>query len=443
MRQRRFPLVCLAILLGVWPLLTAAQDATPGALNDRPLDLAAMALAPNDVPPGFFDDYAEWNIPAAAVSDLVLGGATAPPGLERMYQSFYFSPDEAAAIHAYLFEFASVDEASSSFEIVDHILRPPLPDGSTVGPTHEPGDALGDDASAVTVVTYDTRAKGGPLVDVVATTFRRDRLVAGVAVERYTDLPVPGTAVASQATPSVPDPAQVQLATDLAATVDDRIQAILDGGAPTGIELALSELVLPLDQLVEDPVPVIGGYKTGIDLLRCGICGEENSLLPFADTALGGYARIVFVGPLMDGEPQPPFVSIAVSTFTSPEAALDVLAAIREAPNDRPTPGPVPRGSRTLVADPAIPGASGALAFQAALDAEDPNAPLDSAGVDFVVGNRLVTVDVQGGISAEAALDAAIDLATQQAVCLTDGDPCGSLVPPPALSSGTSATPAA
>ena len=133
-----------------------------------------------------------------------------------------------------------------------------------------------------------------------------------------------------------------------------------------------------------------------------------------------------------------------MTAFASPEDAPAVLDAIRQAPNDRPTAIPVQRGRKTLVDDPDIPGADAALAGNAVLDQEDPNAPADSAGVDFVVGNRLVTVEVQGGLPADAALAAAVDLATQQADCLTSGGPCEQVRAPEALAAGpdAGATPA-
>lgn len=433
MTPRWAKLVFIAILLGAWPLLAGAEGATPAASSTAPLDLAAMALAQEDVPEGFFDDYSEWWVPADAFAELVLGGAATPPGLERVYQSFHAAPETGDVLHAYLYEFASPQEAEAGFAVVDEALRPPLPEGTVVGPTHAPGPDLGDGDSTLTVVTYDTWAAGGPRADVVAASFRRGRLVAGVAVERYTDPPGAGTPAAAAATPVGPDPAPTQLATELATTLDARIATVLAGGIPAGVDPALADLVLPLDQLVGEQREVFGGYKAGVDLLRCGVCGEENALLPLADEALGGFSRTVFVGLPMDGEAQPPFVSVAVTTFASPEAAQAVLAAIRGAPNDRPTPGPIPRGVRTLVDDPAIPGADAALAFQAALDAEDPDAPVDSAGVDFVVGNWLATVDVQGGLTAEDALTAAVDLASQQAACLAAGGSCESLTPPQTL----------
>jgi hypothetical protein len=426
-------LAFLAFMFGAWPLLAGAQDATPTTSSSAALDLAAMALAPEDVPGGYFDDYGEWWVPAGPFSELVLGGAATPPGLVRVYQSFYTDPARGDAIHTYLYEFASPEEATAGSEIVDAALRPPLPEGTVVGPTHAPGPDLGDDPGVLTVVTYDTWAAGGPRADVVAATFRRDHLVAGVAIERYTDPPPAGTPVAELATPIAADPAQEQLATTLATTLDERITTVLAGQAPAGVDPALAGLVLPVDQLADVPTPVFGGYKAGIDLLRCGVCGEENSLLPFANDALGGLARGIVLGGVVDGEPQPPFVTVAVSEFTSPEAALAVLEAIRQAPNDRPTAVPFPRGNRTLVDDPAIPEATAALAFHARPDEEDPNVPADAAGVDFVVGNRLVTVDVEGGLTGEDALTAAVDLASQQAACLAAGGTCGSVTWPSSL----------
>jgi hypothetical protein len=431
MTQRRVTLVVLTLLLTAWPFLAAAQEATPGASSGAALDLAAMALAPDDVPAGYFDDYSEWWLPAGAFS-AAFGGAETPTGLDRVYQTFYVSDDERATIHTYLYQFASAEEATSGIATVDEGLRPPLPEGTAIGPTHLPGPDLGEDPSQITVVTYDTWAAGGPRADVVAASFRRDRLVAGVSIERYTD-PPSGTPVVSLATPIAPDPAQEQLATSLAATLDQRITTVLAGQAPAGVDPALAEAALPLDQLVDASTPVFGGYKAGIDLLRCGICGEDNSLLSFGDEVRGAFNRGVVLGPLVDGEPTPPFVSIAILELSSPKAALAVLEAIRKAPNDLPTSIPVPRGRRALAADPDIPEAAATLAFGGVFNEEDPNAAVDSAGVDFVTSNRLVTVDVLGGLSAEDAMAAAVDLATQQAACLTAGEACTTVSLPPAL----------
>lgn len=434
-------LVALLVLLVAAPLGAGAHAAASPDVTGG-LDLAAMALAPGDVPAGFFDNYDEWWVPATAFADAV--GAPPPAGLERLYQSFYVRPADETTLHVFVLEFASPDAATAGAGVVDPLLRPPLLMEAPIAPTHGSGPAIGGEPSALARVTFDTWAAGGPRADIVAVSFRHDRLVAGVSVERYTDPPGDGTAVAARATHDASDPAQEpeQLAADLATTLDGRITAVLASTAPAGVDFALGGTLLPVEQLADGASPVLGGYKSGSDLLRCGMCGEQNSLLPFVSAAVGGIARGVVLGPLVDGEPQPPFVSVALTAYASPSDALAVLAAIRQAPNDRPTAIPVPRGVKTLVSDPAIPGASAALAFHGVLDAEHPDAAPDSAGVDFVVGDRLVTVDVQGGLAGDVALAVAIDLATQQAACVAAGK-CATVRTPPALAGiGTPATPA-
>jgi hypothetical protein len=427
----------LVAIIAAWsPMGTRAQDQAAAS----PLDLAAMALAADDVPAGFFDDYFELWTPGESFADFVSGGTPAPAGLERLYQSFYFSPDEGMGIVSFLLEFASAGEAEAGASIVDAMLRPPLPEGETIGPSHEPGPGVGEAPQTTTIVAYDTWASDGPRVEVIATSFRREQLIAGVAVEHWTDPPqlAEGTPSASPvaspiASPVGPDPEQQELAASLASVVDNRITDVLAGVSPAGADLALPGMTLPIEQLGDASLPVIGGYKSGADLLRCGICGEENSLVPFESTALGGFSRTMPVGPLQDGEPSPPFVSVAVSSYASPEDALAVLEAIRLAPNDRPTPGPVPRGNRTLAVDPVVPGADSAVAFLATSDPDNPDAPIDSAGVDFVVGAWLVTIDVQGGLTGDEAMAVAVDLASQQAVCLTSGEPCAEVTRPAQL----------
>lgn len=436
MNARRLLIVTTLIaLIGAW-LPSGTVATTQGQV--QPLDLAAMALAPEDVPAGYFDDYGEWLVPAAVMQQLVLGGDTPPSGLEWMYQTFYFSPEQATGIHVFLFEFASADQADAGAAVVDGVLRPPLPEGTTLGPTHAPGPALGEDPRTITTVTYDTWAAGGPRVAIVAVSFRHDRLIAGISIEQYTDPPDTTTPAAEAvASPVAPARAQEQLAQDLAGTLDSRVTDVLAGTAPVGTDLSLPSKVLPIDQLADHTIPLWGGYKSGIDFLRCGICGEENSLVAFAEATDIGYARGGVLGPLVDGEPQPPFVSVAVLILTSPEDALALLEAIRQAPNDLPTPIPVPRGMRTITVDPAIADADAALAYQAAMDEEDPNAPIDSAGVVFAMGELLVVVDVLGGLSADEAMETATDLATQQAACLVLTDPCTSATQPVPLAEAT------
>jgi hypothetical protein len=443
MRRRTFITRSLGLVTAIILATSSraiAQDASPVTGPGAVLDMAAMALAPDDLPAGFFDDYTEWLVSPAAFSELVLGGGTVPPDLEQVYQSFYVNDAEQIAVQTYLFNFTTPGAAAAGFGIVDAtMLRPPLPPGTVDGPTTVTGPELGDESSTITRVSYDTRDEDGPLVNVVATTFRRDRLIAGISIERYTEPAGDG----SPASP-VPDASQADtdLSLRLAGTLDDRITTVLGGGTPEGVDFTLSAMVVPVDQLAPSNTPVFGGYKPGIDLLRCGICGEENALLPFGDEALDGVSRTIVVGPLVDGEPTPPFVSVAIVPLTDPDIALDALEAMRQAPNDRPTPGPVPRGERSPVADPEIPGATATLGAEGIFDPENPDATIDSASVSFVMDSWLVSVDVQGGLPAETALAVADDLATQQGDCLAAGGPCESLTVPDRLRADPGATPA-
>lgn len=59
----------------------------------------------------------------------------------------------------------------------------------------------------------------------------------------------------------------------------------------------------------------------------------------YPEGPVGGVSRTIFVGPMVDGEPTPPFVSVAIVPFTGSDIALETLEAMRQAPNDRPTPG--------------------------------------------------------------------------------------------------------
>lgn len=436
MTRQRFGLALLVLMVCAWSLsataTVTAQDATP-ASSGAPLDLAAMSLAANDVPTGYFDDYGEWWVPPDTFAADFLGGTPAPEGLEGVYETFYVNPADGTTIHLLLFQFASAKDAQANASIVEPALRPSLPEGTVEGPTHAAGPRIGDVPSELTFIAYDTWDAGGPRVDVVADAFHLDRMLAGVSIETYSDPPSDGTPMPAVATSPAPDSTEAELATTLAMKLGERITDVLAGQTPEQVDPALRDAVLPLDQLVDAETPIIGGYKSGDDLLRCGVCGEENSLMSFAAEAEGGFSRLVALGPLVDGEPQPPFVLVAVANFSSPEAAQGVLDAIRQAPNDLPTSGPIPRGERTLTGDPTVPGADAALAYQAISNPDDPDAAADSAGVDFVVGNKLATIDVLGGLSAADAMAAAVDLATRQAACLAAGGVCDSVTPPPSI----------
>ena len=283
--------------------------------------------------------------------------------------------------------------------------RPPLPEG-TVRAARRTRRDLGPrrcPRRCPTVVTYDTWAAGrAGRADVVAASFRRYCLVAGVAIERYTEPPPAGTPWSrEEATPLAPDPEQEQLATTLATTLDERITTVLAGQTPAGSiprsprscsrstnwpmsRLRSSAGTKPASRTPaglhsaarrtrSSPSPT----RRAVGSTAAASCSRRGGRRAAATLCLAGRHGVHLPG----------------------EAALEVLEAIRQVPELRTDASPrSPRGHKTLVDHPAIPEAHGGPCLPCHAD-EDPTTPADGAGVDFVVGDRLVTVDVQGIVS--------------------------------------------
>jgi hypothetical protein len=419
-----------------------AQEATPAtpATSGRAgaLDLAAMAPVAEELPPGFGRGYGGSYIPGSLFGDVYASeidpAALAATGLQRSFEDYYGTFDAPITIGIFIDEYATAEGAAAGFALFEDETVA-APDVTILSTTDLPGPDVGEEPKEISVTT--SLYPDGITVQEVAATFRIGNLNAGVWEERYTFPDESGTPVAAVATPSTPDPEQLQHVQDLAVTLAARIDAVRAGETPPGIDPMLAARVLPLGQV---PDIALGqtweGYRDGPVVL-----GFEGSLAPLASDVLGGYGRSISLG--VGPETPPPYIGITVSELTSPEAAVAVLDAIRAAPGDLPTPGNFPRGSaRDLLPDPAIPGADQALAFSAALDEDDPHAAADSVRVVFVAGPMLASVDVQGVASVEAALAAAEALAAQQAACLMAEGPCTAVTLPPLRAAGE-ATPAA
>jgi hypothetical protein len=418
--------------------VTLAQDATPAAAPGE-LDLAAMALIADDLPEGFGRGYGGSYIPGELFGDVynpvVSREALDAAGLIRSYEDYYGSFDAPITIGLFIDEYETAEGAIAGYDAFDV----EQPDETILSSTDLPAPEVGEEPSAMTATT--TLYPDGIIADLVEANFRIGNLNAGIWEERYTFPDDSGTPVATPAADAAPDPEQIQHVEEMTAALAARIEAVLAGETPPGIDPALAAQTLPIH---DAPGVALGqsweGYRDGPVVL-----GLEGSLAPMAADVLGGYGRTVSFGEGADFPP--PYVGVTVSELASPEAAMAVLDAVRAAPGDLPTPGVFPRGAaRDLLADPSIPGADSALAFASALDEENPDAPADSARVVFVAGPKLVSVDVQGVDSVDAALAAATDLATQQAACLMADGPCTAVTAPalqPALPSPAESTPTA
>jgi hypothetical protein len=429
-----------------------AQDATPASdvsgltlassgVADR-TDLAAMALTPADLPPGFVNVDERYFLSAQGVSTFFTSEATSPEeiatlGLVSLYDSFYDAGPDGFLYHS-IAEFTSAEEVQAGFDIFEDETR--VPQGVEVLSTQDlPAPEIGEAPSEITVAVIDYRSNGGPLVTSTALTFRVGVFLIAIALEMpLEEVPTgtqatPATSVAAASATPVLDPEAELFLREAAATVVERLNAVQAGEAVSGTDTSLPPLLLPTDQTWLLPGVTAEGYKDAALVL-----GSVGPAAALAEEFESGYTRTVAPGTGPDDLfPQPPFVTLGVSVFRSPEAAMSVLTEA----GTLPVPGPLP--SPPLWEPVEMAGTPQADAMQTYRSSFEPGGPVDSARVAFVSGPYLVTVDVQLAASEEAALAIAADLAAQQAACLAAGGGCSAVVVPEALASDGAGTPVA
>jgi hypothetical protein len=244
---------------------------------------------------------------------------------------------------------------------------------------------------------------------------------AGVTVETLGDAP--------------PEPAPVE---ELAATLAGRIEAVLAGQAPPGVDLGLPTRMLPLFESWPWPGNSLEGYKSADEFL-----GPSGAVAGFAADYRGGYTRFASAGSVPEVMVHtPPYIQVEVAEFASPEASRGVLDVAEELP-PRHAGSPA---TRTVAPSPALAGVDQVRAFHTSrIGPEDPPLPpLPGYELVFVLGSRLVVVTVEVDVPDRSAAlvqaeVGAVALATQQADCLRGDKPCGPVQVPAALA--VSATP--
>ena len=430
------PLLLLAL---VAPGMALAQEASPAAspaasglasaADEDRLDLAAMVLTAEELPPGYANVDERSFLTAQGVSTFFASEGIPTEeieatGLRAMYDSFYEGAEDEGLLYLNVAEFGSPEEVEAAFPLLEDEART-IGEAELLALETLPGPGIGDDPSETTVAIIDYSAFGGPVVGRTGVAFRVENLLVTVGLETPTTEENAQDATPAGATPAAPDSAQLQLVTEVAIAFAERIEAVQGGQTPEGVDPELPPLVLPTDEVWPNPGVAAEGYKEAAQIL--GTVGPAADL---ADQFQGGYGRTVAPGTGPDDLfPRPPFVTIGVSGFASEAAARGALAEAA----DLPLPGPLPPpAAQEPVADVTVPGADASAVFRSAFEQ---GRPPDSARVAFVVGERLATIDVQGAASAEEALAAAEDLAAQQATCLAADGACTTLVPPAALAS--------
>ncbi len=294
-----------------------AQEATPAATpasgSAGALDLAAMAPVAEDLPAGFGRGYGGSYIPGSLFGDVYASeidpAALAATGLQRSFEDYYGTFDAPITIGIFIDEYATAEGAAAGFALFEDETVA-SPDFTILSTTDLPGPDVGEEPKEISVTT--SLYPDGMTVQEVAATFRIGNLNAGVWEERYTFPDESGTPVAAVATPSTPDPEQLQHVQDLAVTLAARIDAVRAGETPPGIDPMLAARVLPLGQV---PDIALGqtweGYRDGPVVL-----GYEGPLAPLASDVLGGYGRSISLG--VGPETPPPYIGITVSELTCP-----------------------------------------------------------------------------------------------------------------------------
>ena len=249
---------------------------------------------------------------------------------------------------------------------------------------------LGEAPGEVTVGTI--RLLDGPDSTIVDVTFRVDRLLVGVALERPAAQPAPNKA----------------LALTLAARLEERVRAVLAGELPAGIDPTLPALTLA-------PLAGSGAYVAFEGYLGPGeALGTDAQLTDLLPDYLSGYARTFAGDDSLSALTT--LATVAVFRFETPDqasAALDVAAWL-------PRGAPLPALAWGTVDAPVSEGVD-ALAALA-----EPFGGDDAYRIALVVGDLLAVVTVADRLEAETI---AVELAEQQAACLTDDGACAAALP--------------
>ncbi|HEY8446996.1 MAG TPA: hypothetical protein VIL01_07785 [Thermomicrobiales bacterium] len=369
----------------------ASPEGTPTAEAGVRLDLAAMALASDDLPPEvsliyeFYmtgEEVAVGLAGALGDSDSILAS-----DLLWFYQSQYESPDGTIRIRTYVEEYTSPEAAVAGFGILEDETRLTTSDAAFID--RPAPDDLGEAPREITAGIYPDSEGSGQL-QVIDVTFRVGNLVGGVSIE----------------TPEGVRPDEGVLL-DLARRLEERMRAVLDGQSLPGIDPVLPTLMVPASQ---DAIQIQEGYVS---------VGEVFG--PEAEQAIGfdhqsGYMRSDSYGfDASTGAPVP-IVSVALSKFGSEIAPLSLLTNA-----DLVTP--FENVSRVRMER--IPGTSASLG----MSYSNPfiatgTTSVDSFRIMMIVEETIVTIDVQGAASAEAARNTAREVASAYASCLSAGGPC-------------------
>ena len=370
----------LALVLGTTMLgssLSVLAQPTPqtaGSIDaGTRAQLAAMVPGAEDLPVGYQFVGETFLSADEVVSGTLDAAALVDAGFVTQYVSVYENPDSGSRIRTYVSAWSDAPAAEAGFTLVE--------DEAVVAPDAALQDSeagVGENPRETTIGTYTL--EDGTSVGSADVTFRRDSLLAGVAVE---------TADGSAA--------DAEMATELATRLDERIETVRNGETPAHTDLEL-------------PSRVISVADQG-EVLQAGFLGpaEVENIYGVQGSGLSGI-YVSWVESVMVGDPaaSAPVVAVGTTMFGTPEDASITVQQSAELFTPLPNQQPVE--------DVSLEGADAVQAFRYSSGNAEGNT-LDSYRVVFSTGTSLSVIDVQGADSETAAAEAATGLASAQLAC--------------------------
>jgi hypothetical protein len=208
-----------------------------------------MALSTQDLPPGYLRFWGGGLYPGDVYGDVIASNLSqerlAETGHIRSYEDDYGVWNSGKIVHIFIDEYATAEGAAKGFEIFEDESN--VPPGDTVLSMEDrPLPGVGEEPSELTVGSVIS--EDGTFSQSVGSAFRIGNLNAGVVLEYRTFPDESGTPVATPASAAGPDPEQIQLVEEMSAKLAARIEAVLAGETPSGVDPELAAKVLPLQQ---------------------------------------------------------------------------------------------------------------------------------------------------------------------------------------------------
>lgn len=374
--KRSFAVLAVGVMLAVPTSPATAQDAGGPGVALR-AQMAAITLDRASLPGDYrFQGETFLNAEQAA-GEAIDPAALTDAGFEAQYLSVYLNPDTGLEITTYVSAWTDADAAEAGFALVED-----------EGVIHADGTlsdadlALGESPAELTTGNYPNPDGSGSTVGVADATFRVDRFLVGVSLT---------TADGSDADSG--------LVESLAGTVEARATAVIAGESPDGTNLAL----------VEDVTPLFGvGTELQVGFLDSG---DVETMYGLRGSALGELEAswVEVVGE----EGGAPYLAVGVTDFGSVEDAQSVIDQLADLSPDLEGLEPID-GIEVAGADSAI-----GWSYQSPVTGSSES---DSVRVFFLYGTTVAVADVQGAAGIDVAREAAVAIASAQAVCLGDGE---------------------